>query len=659
MMIRVGRPLKKAWSLVGHGPAGAQIFRNPPPQAFRPEGEDDLPAHAHDGVGNLLPGQWVEGTHGQKTYQTDYGGFHHPIDAVAHKLGEFLRIRGFNIPPSEIINAAINEFNDTHSHGDAHELGGFDSPEWRKIRAADVPPGDSSRQLSNRPTRTHGGTKITMLTNKNQNETPVGKFVEGGYIPFHRNLIHQLEDMGISTQEINQGLKFLQYPWMQPHHLVPERYLVSHQKQHGADIDEAMMGRGPEGYFGETEGVHTWEVLHHLPDAFFYPALNEKMQKTGKKHSWEHKDGLYQAASKMIQSALQQGIEHIPNVDVTVNTGSFGAPNMISRPLHEILQTPELRNKLIEDMAHVPAMMFLFGRSGQGNFKKLYDHMMEKYGASEDMLSAGEQAKYLSAGAKGGKGMHESAKRMFALARASGEGSEESRSRFGEHPISADELQAMGMYHSDNLMNQVDRFRTVLEALADHQASAQGHEVKRGIGDIPTTARPGMSIGGYPELNTETGEYSMPPLDPHMDAYFHEIHDFAPTEAFDPSLTQSPEPQVLSSPVPPVPPVAGSSPASAPTPVRAAPSSFPHTARQQYQQLRPQIGQLDPMQFRQLLEQSGRRRPMPMSDAPLSPMEAAAQRLMADPQQSLLSEYYKSMDKAMDDVMQIVKGGRQ
>jgi hypothetical protein len=166
-----------------------------------------------------------------------------------------------------------------------------------------------------------------------------------------------------------------------------------------------------------------------------------------------------------------------------------------------------------------------------------------------------------------------------------------------------------------------------------------------------------MSIGGYPELNTETGEYSMPPLDEHMDAYFHQVHDFAPTEAFDPSLSPSPEPQVISSPVQPASPVAVPSPA--PSPVRAAPSSFPHTARQQYQQLRPQIGQLDPMQFRQLLEQSGRRRPMPMSDAPLSPMEAAAQRLMADPQQSLLSEYYKSMDKAMDDVMQIVKGGRR
>jgi hypothetical protein len=651
MMIRVGRPLKKAWSLVGHGPAGAQIFRNPPPQAFRPEGEDDLPAHAHDGVGNLLPGQWAIGEHGQKSYQTEIGAFHHPIDAVAHRLGDFLRARGFNIPAHEVINAAINEFNDTHSHGDAHELADFHSPEWRKIRAADVPPGDSSRQMSNRPTRTQGGTQITMLTNKNHQQTPVGKFVEGGYIPFHRNLIHQLEDMGIPSQEIRQGLKFLDYPWMQPHMLAPQGYLVSHQKQHGADIDESMMGRAPKDYFGETEGVHTWEVLHHLPDAFFYPNVKENMQKKGKQPT-----GLYNAAHAMIDQALQQGVEHIPNVNVTVNTGTLGSPQMINRPLHEILQTPDLREALVKDMAHVPAMMFLFGRSGQGDFKRLYDHMMEKYGASEDMLSASEQAKYLSAGEKGGKGMHESAKRMFALARASGEGSEEGRSRFGEHGISADELQAMGMYHSDNLMNQVDRFRTVLEALADHQASARGHEVKRGIGDIPTTARPGMSIGGYPELNTETGEYSMPPLDPHMDAYFHEIHEFAPTEAFDPSLTQSPEQQVLSSPVPPAPSPAGS---LSPAPVRAAPS-YPHTQRQQFQQIRPDIGRFTPDQFREMLQAAGRRRPTPTPQgAPLSPLEADAQRLIADPQQTFLSDYFKSMDSVMDDVMRIVKGGRR
>jgi hypothetical protein len=165
-----------------------------------------------------------------------------------------------------------------------------------------------------------------------------------------------------------------------------------------------------------------------------------------------------------------------------------------------------------------------------------------------------------------------------------------------------------------------------------------------------------MSIGGYPELNTETGEYSMPPLDPHMDAYFHEIHEFAPTEAFDPSLTQSPEQQVLSSPVPPAPSPAGS---LSPAPVRAAPS-YPHTQRQQFQQIRPDIGRFTPDQFREMLQAAGRRRPTPTPQgAPLSPLEADAQRLIADPQQTFLSDYFKSMDSVMDDVMRIVKGGRR
>jgi hypothetical protein len=141
-----------------------------------------------------------------------------------------------------------------------------------------------------------------------------------------------------------------------------------------------------------------------------------------------------------------------------------------------------------------------------------------------------------------------------------------------------------------------------------------------------------------------------------MDAFIHDIHDFAPTESFDPTLTQSPGQQVIPSPVPPASSPAGFSPA----PVRAAPSSFPHTVRQQFQQIRPDIGRFTPDQFREMLEAAGRRRPQPTPQgAPLSPLEADAQRLIADPQQTFLSDYFKSMDSVMDDVMRIVKGGRR
>jgi hypothetical protein len=80
---------------------------------------------------------------------------------------------------------------------------------------------------------------------------------------------------------------------------------------------------------------------------------------------------------------------------------------------------------------------------------------------------------------------------------------------------------------------------------------------------------------------------------------------------------------------------------------------------QQFQQVRPQIGQFSPEQYRQMLEAAGRRRPQPLTDAPLTDVERRSQQAFADPQQTMLSQYYKSMDSVMDDVMKIIKGGRK
>ena len=74
---------------------------------------------------------------------------------------------------------------------------------------------------------------------------------------------------------------------------------------------------------------------------------------------WEHKGGLYAQAESIINQALEKGVEHIPNVEVTINEGTMGNPQMITRPLREILTTPDLKRSLIQDMSHVPAMMYL------------------------------------------------------------------------------------------------------------------------------------------------------------------------------------------------------------------------------------------------------------------------------------------------------------
>ena len=55
-----------------------------------------------------------------------------------------------------------------------------------------------------------------------------------------------------------------------------------------------------------------------------------------------------------------------------------------------------------------------------------------------------------------------------------------------------------------------------------------------------------------------------------------------------------------------------------------------------------------------MLEAAGRRRPQPLTDAPLTDVERRSQQAFADPQQTMLSQYYKSMDSAMNDVMKII-----
>ena len=646
--IRRGVPLIKAWSIVGHPPEGPTVFTNPPETHFRPDGEMDIPAFAHNGRGQHIEGQFDKGEHGEHVYRTALGDFRHGIDAVAHHLGEFLKARGIPVPAIDVINNAIAHSNDTHTNKDAHEQNLFDSTEWRKLRGNALPPGDSTHTTNNRPVRTHSGNKITMLTNKNHEATPMGRFLESYYIPFNKSLMKELTDMGIPESEIKQALPFTKYPYIYANMTAPQGYLRSYAKQHPSEVDSSMMSHAPEGYYGDRQSVHTWEVAHHLPDIFYYPNLKANLQKKGKAPT-----KLYQAAHAMIDQAMQQGLEHIPNINVTINRGkSLAAPDMINRPLHEILRTPDLREALVRDMAHVPAMMFLFGRSGQGDFHKLYNHMMTKYGADEDSLSLDEHAKYLKEGEKGGQGMHTSAKRLFALARASGEGSEEGRSRFGEHKITADELKAANFHYSDPLMLQVDRFRGIIEALADHQASARGHEVKRGLGDIPTEPMKRYDIHGYPMMDEATGQYDTNTLEPHMDDYIYQMHHFAPTGAFDPGLSPTKPTVPTESELPPVStttevPSAGAAP--------LPPQSVGTPPR--FQDVRQQIAGYNPTQFREMMQAAGRAPVARPTSPELSPIESRAQTALADPRQRLLSQYYKSND-VMDSVMAVLKGRR-
>ena len=652
----------KIWKLTqGHPPEGPTMFRNPPERTFKPPQEMDAPAFAHNGRGDVIEGQWVKGKHGEWVYTTPHGEFRHGIDAMASHLGNFLDTHGVKVDPKELIDKSINDFSETHTNKDHHGAPSFNNLAWRKIRAGVLPPGTSSRESTNRPSRTKNRTLITTLTNKNAEETPMGRFIESYYNPMHQQLFHNLEDLGFDARTIKQGLPFAKYPYIYANMTTPQGWIHSYSKQHPGEVSADMMQNAPDDYFpGQEKGVHTWEVAHHLPDVFFYPSKGENKQIMS---GGGAPTKLISAAHAMVDQAMEGGIEHIPNTPVTINRGTIANPEMIQRPMHEVLQDPELKDALIKDMAHVPAMMFLFGRSKQGNFKKLYDHMMEKYGATEDALSFDQQSKYLAGGEKGGQGMHRNAARVLSLARTSGEGKEEGSSKMREHGIGMDDLKAANLPYSEARLGHVDRYRSIIEALADQQSMARGHEVKRGIGDIPDTPMQGINIHGYPEAHPETGLPQEYTLDPHMDAYLHGPEDYAPNEAMPTSMGE-PAPKGVDVPdhmTATVPPVEGgthvsetgslSPPHEHAPPTGGAPTPLP----QAFQDTRHHISDYNPAEYREMMHYAGLGRNTPAPSPELTPVEARAQHGLADPQQQLLTQYMKAEDNHLPVIERIMK----
>ena len=160
-------------------------------------------------------------------------------------------------------------------------------------------------------------------------------------------------------------------------------------------------------------------------------------------------------------------------------------------------------------------------------------------------------------------------------------------------------------------------------------------------------------IHGYPQQD-ETGEYPEPILDDHMQAYLHNINDFAPNgqqmDEGQPSLSQ---PKETAQTLPPV---------ATHVPVRSTPSveTPPVEAERpvvspRFQDVRHQISDFSPSQFREMLQIAGASRQQPITDVPLSELEARSQQALSDPRQRLLTDYMKSEDAhlpLMDKLMQ-------
>ena len=669
MIFVKGRRIAKAWGMRHLTPSGPAMIRNPPAQAFKPPHEEDAPAFAHDGRGEVLPGEWQNGDHGERHFVTPAGSYQHGIDAAATRLGWFLKKYKIDGNPVELIDEAIHNFNHKHtSHKDlddknngSHSLPFFDNMAWRKVRAGILPPGDSSREISERPTKTKNGTLVTNYTNKNFQETPNGRFIESYAIPFNVELGHVLEDRYNIPWEQAKELSFVKKPYIYARETAPQGLVESSHNEHPGQVTPKEMGGAPEGYFSDQTAAHTESTTHHLPDIFFYPNLKQTLEKKGKKQSWDHQNGLYQAAEKAISTAASN-IDAVPDVPATINMGTMSSPEMIQRPLREIIQDPMMRKKLIEDMSHVPAMMYLFGRPGQGDFKRHFDNLMGLYGADEEGLSYDEHSQYFKPGAGGSKGKDTTAARVMALAHKSGVSEDNpERSNLSSHSIDAEQLTAFGVNYNEGLMGQVDRFRGIIEALADHQAEAKNLPVKMALGDINTQAMQGLDYHGYPEEGMDVS------LEPHMDAYLHGIDDYERTSSMPVHTNEleqvppdDPVSASLAGPSVSSPPPTGGTPPQRVGVVPQGPPATPLDPR--FQQFRPSIAEQDPQRFREMMTAGGGGRASPAPSPELTPIEARAQRSLSDPRQQLLDQYMRSEDAhlpVMDRVMKALERMQQ
>jgi hypothetical protein len=108
------------------------------------------------------------------------------------------------------------------------------------------------------------------------------------------------------------------------------------------------------------------------------------------------------------------------------------------------------------------------------------------------------------------------------------------------------------------------------------------------------------------------------------------------------------------------PPPTGGTP---PQRVGVVPQGPPATPLPQaFQQVRPQIGNLDPQRFREMMVAGGEGRRSPAPSPELTPIEARAQQSLSDPRQQLLSQYMKSEDAhlpVMDRVMKALERMQQ
>ena len=662
------------------------LLTSPPPEALHPDpNTPDVPIYAHygayrphksghAGMGELIPGKFGVGKHGEMVYIDENGeAHHHGIDGVIHAIGESLEkngILGQNHPvlgvldPKLLVQKAIDMTNSEHADKTgAQDIPDVDSMKHRKIRIA----GYGGRRPTVRAHNTPKGDYITAYTNRPNRKERIGAMIESYAVPYNHNLSRiLLETLGLDDLA---GAEFLDNPHIDIADLHPRGRRIRgrggdaiQQRPDGFYLPDSHIQNAPKDVIHNAAhtGIRSWEVQHHTPD-FMHLTSKSKGNPSAMKSAEHH----ITEALKLIDP------DKIPDVEVPINAtpDSTAVPRYTMMNLRTVLRSPTARANMIQELSKTPAFVKLFGRINSGTAarpgigKRAFEHLINAFGGEDsyntlkDHAVPGAKLATLPANLKK-LGTHANAAKFYAKAMMSGPHDEHDsalrayvpRDAEGNVDVAAIEGMGLTMQSADTIPQR----RQATQAIADMVATAFGHQVRRPLPEnIPTTALASRMILGYPEQLIESLPEHIPFFD---DTGLAPVQRQTTTRA-EPSTVrpaaERPPPATVAPPVAAQPqPRPTIEPQSIASPPRGAPMFRPQSP--QLVAARQQVAQADPMRLREIMEAAGVRVPQGQGQQ-LSPREMQFQQTMGDPRQQLLTQYMKSISQDLSPMDRVMK----
>ena len=658
------------------GEGSGHLLRAPPPEAFKADAnEPDAPAFAHigsasphpasgaaghNGVGELLNMTRREGDYGHTEFVHQFDGkeylHHHGIDAIIKGVGKIMKKLGLSEAEAKDpktgamarVQQAIDKFNAREGLDSRHQLPNVDSVEWRKLVAA---PYDSNYPNQ---TKTKDGRQVTLFTNRGFENSPAGLHIESYANHFHKELDEVLADaLKLNGYLSSSAPEWIKYPYITPgdgSDLHPALYRFKGKKfgqgvGPGGTSARAHEDSFPEGAQMEpsVKDVYSWEMLHHLPDAFFYKKMGR-----GRPPS----RAIELAKRHMIEAFGRFDPDKIPDIAVPINTSltleqeqGTGSGDYIMYNLRDVIKSPELLHNMVSELATTPAFTFLFGRIDAKNSAgaDLYQYLMNEFGSPEEGLDYAQMSKHITHGPHvvlpDGTKLHEhshaNAAKLMTKLMLSGvdeDGVANLRNSIVENP------EGFRLNPESGDENQPYR-RQALQGIANLIAGGFGHQVQRSLPeDIPTQPLYSRNVVGY----SETPVHELPS---HM--FHHTDEHMLPTkkEGSGEPIREEGTPAVQ-------PPESPALQTQTPRQGQVA-VQRPFTPQSEaMREARTALGQTSPFELRNVIQQIGARVPLgeaggELDEEGFNPREKLFRQTAGDPKQQLLSQYLRSLDESL------------